>query len=310
MEERKKEETPTKTKRKRSGRKRLSNRMITILLVLIFLVGLSLLCYPSVSNWWNSRVQSRAVASYDEAVASLSEEDYTAYWEAANAYNQALYELGSSTALFRPELLEGYEEALDVTGTGIMGYVTIDKLNVELPIYHGTSSSVLSAGAGHLEGSSLPVGGENTHSVISAHRGLPSAKLFTNLDQMEEGDTFTITVLNEVLTYQVDQISIILPTEYEKLYIEPGEDYCTLMTCTPYGINTHRLLVRGTRIETEQHIRVTANAYKIDPLLVALCIAVPILLILLAAFLIRTRRNRRRQAAGAAAGPINQENKD
>ncbi len=294
------EETPTG--RKHSRRKSLSNRAITILLAVVFLVGLSLLCYPSVSNWWNSRVQSRAVAAYDEAVANLTEKDYTAYWEAAAAYNEALYQVGSAAALVRPELVEGYEEALDVTGTGIMGYVTIDKLNVELPIYHGTSSRVLSSGAGHLEGSSLPIGGENTHSVISAHRGLPSAKLFTNLDQLEVGDTFTITVLNEVLTYEVDQISIVLPTEYENLYIEEGEDYCTLMTCTPYGINTHRLLVRGTRIETDRHLRVSADAYKIDPLLVALFLAIPILLILLLVFLIRTRRRKRREGGTAPPG--------
>ncbi len=278
-------------KKKRISRRKRNDRAFTVLLVVIFLVGLSLLCYPSVSNWWNERVQSRAVASYGEAAANLTEEDCSAWFEAAAAYNEALYQLGSAVALARPEALEGYEETLDITGTGIMGYVTIDRLNVELPIYHGTSSRVLSAGAGHLEGSSLPVGGENTHSVISAHRGLPSAKLFTNLDQLEEGDTFTITILDEVLTYEVDRITIVLPDEYENLYIEDGEDYCTLMTCTPYGINTHRLLVRGTRIETEDtHIRVEADAYRMNSLLVALFLAIPVLLLLLIWFLIRTRR--------------------
>ncbi len=287
--------------------RKLSDRAVTILLVVIFLVGLSVLCYPSVSNWWNSRVQSRAVASYDEAVSGLTDTDYTAIFEAADAYNERLYQTGSAAVLINPALVEGYEETLDITGTGIMGYVTIDKLNVELPIYHGTDARVLSAGAGHLEGSSLPVGGENTHSVISAHRGLPSAKLFTNLDQMEEGDTFTITVLNDVLTYQVDQITIVLPDEYEDLYIEDGEDYCTLMTCTPYGINTHRLLVRGTRIETEQHIRVTADAYKIDPILVAPFLAVPVLLILLIIFLIRTRRRKKSAETNPGGESIGEE---
>ncbi len=285
-------------KRQRKNRKSLSSRAVTIILVVVFLVGVGVLCYPSLSNWWNERVQTRAIASYDEALSAMTEEDYTAIWEAAEDYNVRLLSVGSAAALSNPEQIVGYEDVLDVTGTGIIGYVTIDKLNVELPIYHGTSSSVLSAGAGHLEGSSFPIGGESTHSVISAHRGLPSAKLFTNLDQLEEGDTFTITVLDEVLTYAVDQISIVLPTEYENLYIEEGEDYCTLMTCTPYGINTHRLLVRGTRIETDQHIRVDADAYKIDSILVALCIAIPILLILLIVFLIRTRR-RRQKASGA-----------
>ncbi len=272
-------------------KKRLSRRGVTVLLLIIFFVGLSVLLYPTVSNWWNSKVQSRVVSNYSEAVEDLTAEEYEAYFEAAEAYNEALYQIGSSTMLADPELLDGYEDTLDITGTGIMGYITIDEINVELPIYHGTDSSVLSAGAGHLQGSSLPVGGANTHSVISAHRGLPSALLFTNLDKLEVGDTFTITVLDETLTYQVDQIAIVLPTEYENLYIEDGEDYCTLMTCTPYGINTHRLLVRGVRIENEENIRVTAEAYKVNSLLVAVAIAVPLVIILVICILITTRKN-------------------
>ncbi len=294
-------------------RKQLSNRMITLILILVFLVGLSVLLYPTVSNWWNSRVQSRVVSSYDSAVAELTEEDYTAYFEAAYAYNEALYRLGTSTALALPDRIEGYEDLLDVTGTGMMGYITIEKLNIDLPIYHGTDSSVLSSAAGHLQGSSLPVGGENTHSVISAHRGLPSAKLFTNLDQMEIGDTFTITILGEVLTYEVDKISIILPSEYDKLYIEDGEDYCTLMTCTPYGINTHRLLVRGKRIDTEtgQHIRVSAEARKIDSIIVAPIIAVFLIILLMVIFLIsglrpgKSRKKRTAEKAGHDTGGEN-----
>ncbi len=275
--------------------RKLSDRVITIILVVVLLVGLSVLLYPTVANWWNSRTMSRAVASYDDAVTSMSEEDYEAYFEAAREYNEQLYELGSETALIHPEQLSGYDEILDITGTGIMGYVTIDRIGTELPIYHGTEANVLSAGAGHLEGSSFPIGGENTHSVISAHRGLPSSELFTHLDQMEEGDLFSVTVLNETYTYEVDQIRTILPTEFEDLYIEPGEDYCTLMTCTPYGINTHRLLVRGVRTDKSMHIKVDADASRVNFLLVATVIAVPMLLILLVWLLVRTRRNKTRR---------------
>ncbi len=268
----------------------------TIILVIILLVGLSVLLYPTISNWWNSKVQTRAVASYDEAVTNMTEADYSAYFEAADAYNAALAKIGSPSMLVNPDQLDGYWDTLDITGTGIMGYVTIEKINVELPIYHGTDSSVLSAGAGHLQGTSLPVGGETTHSVISAHRGLPSAKLFTNLDQMEVGDTFTVTVLDQILTYQVDLITIVLPTEMEGIYIEDGQDYCTLMTCTPYGINTHRLLVRGVRTETAEtaHIRVTAEAYKVNTAMVALVIAIPLFIILIICLLVFSRKRTRR----------------
>ncbi len=273
----------------------MKKHLSTILLVLVFLVGLSVLCYPSVSNWWNSRTMSKAVATYDEAVAALSAADYTEYFEAADAFNEAVRSAGSLSAISYPEQFTTYYSTLDITGTGIMGYITIDKINVELPIYHGTSASVLSAGAGHLEGSSLPVGGEGTHAVISAHRGLPSSMLFTNLDQLDIGDTFVITVLDQTLTYEVDQITIVLPTEIEDLYIEDGKDYVTLMTCTPYGINTHRLLVRGVRIETVESakIKVSAEAYKLDPILVAPVLAVPMLVGLLVWLIVSTRRRKK-----------------
>ncbi|MCC8182749.1 MAG: class C sortase [Clostridiales bacterium] len=279
--------------------KRSRDRWITIILVAVLLVGLCILLYPTVSNWWNERTASRAISNYDEAVSALSDEDYSAYFEAAEAYNRALQEVGSAAALVDPDLVEGYEELLDVTGTGIMGYITIEKIGVQLPIYHGTSNSVLTTGAGHLEGSSLPVGGEGTHCVISAHRGLPSTTLFTNLDQLEEGDTFTITVLERVFTYEVDQITIVLPTETENLYIEDGEDYCTLMTCTPYGVNSHRLLVRGHRVDNADtsHIRVTAEASEVDTLLVALVLAIPMLAVLLIWLLVSTRRKRKPRPA-------------
>ena len=234
----------------------------TIILILIFLVGLSVMLYPTVSDYVNQRHQSRALASYDETVNEMSDADYTAYFEAADAYNQRL--AATPNSFFTPEQVSGYDETLDVSGTGIMGYITIPRIGVELPVYHGTSDGVLQVAAGHLEGSSLPVGGAGTHAVISAHRGLPSAKLFTNLDELEAGDTFTITVLDRVLTYEVDRISIVLPTETDLLQPVEGQDYVTLMTCTPYGINTHRLLVRGHRVntrESQKHVRVTARPH-------------------------------------------------
>ena len=271
-----------------------------IILILIFLVGLSVMLYPTVSDYVNQKNQSRAVASYSEEVENLSDVDYQAYFDAADDYNRQLAE--TPDAFYRPEEVSGYTDTLDVSGTGIMGYITIPKIGVELPVYHGTSDGVLQVAAGHLEGSSLPVGGAGTHAVISAHRGLPSAKLFTNLDELEVGDTFTITVLDRVLTYEVDQISIVLPTETDLLQPVEGKDYVTLMTCTPYGINTHRLLVRGKRIENaenQKHIRVTADALRIEPIIVAPALAVPMLLVLLVVMLavphLRKRKNQREE---------------
>ena len=272
----------------------------TIILILIFLVGLSVMLYPTVSDYVNQKNQSRAVASYSEEVENLSDVDYQAYFDAADDYNRRLAE--TPDAFYRPEEVSGYTDTLDVSGTGIMGYITISKIGVELPVYHGTSDGVLQVAAGHLEGSSLPVGGAGTHAVISAHRGLPSAKLFTNLDELEVGDTFTITVLDRVLTYEVDQISIVLPSEPDLLQPVEGKDYVTLMTCTPYGINTHRLLVRGKRIENaenQKHIRVTADALRIEPIIVAPALAVPVLLVLLVIMLavphLRKRKNQREE---------------
>ncbi len=271
-----------------------------IILILIFFVGLSVMLYPTVSDYVNQKNQSRAVASYSEEVENLSDVDYQAYFDAADDYNRRLAE--TPDAFYRPDEVSGYTDTLDVSGTGIMGYITISKIGVELPVYHGTSDGVLQVAAGHLEGSSLPVGGAGTHAVISAHRGLPSAKLFTNLDELEVGDTFTITVLDRVLTYEVDQISIVLPTETDLLQPVEGKDYVTLMTCTPYGINTHRLLVRGKRIENaenQKHIRVTADALRIEPIIVAPALAVPMLLVMLVVMLavphLRKRKNQREE---------------
>ena len=278
----------------------MRKNLSTIILILIFLVGLSVMLYPSVSDAVNRKHQSRAVAGYAEEVEQLSDADYQTYFDAADAYNRQLNT--TPNAFYKPDLVSGYAQTLDISGTGIMGYITIPKISVELPIYHGTDEGVLQVAAGHMEGSSLPVGGAGTHAVISAHRGLPSAKLFTNLDELEVGDRFTITVLNRVLTYEVDQISIVLPTEIDQLLPTEGMDYVTLMTCTPYGINTHRLLVRGKRVETtesQKHIRVAADAFRIEPIIVAPILAIPMLLAALVGVLVaphlRKRSKRRRK---------------
>lgn len=266
-----------------------------LILVLIFIIGLSVMLYPTVSDYWNSRTQSRAVATYSETVASMSEQDYDEMFAEAEAYNRKLAQVNMPFVNY--DQVEDYEDILDISGTGIMGYVTIEKIRVELPIYHGTEDSILQVAAGHLRGSSFPVGGKGTHSVISAHRGLPSAKLFTELDEIEEGDTFTVTVLNRRMTYQVDQIRIVEPQEIEDLEIDPEEDYCTLMTCTPYGINSHRLLVRGVRTAgNAAGDYVPADAYQVNSTVVAIVIAIILLIILLPVTALIRRRFRRGRA--------------
>ena len=265
----------------------------TIILILVFFVGLSVMLYPTISDYVNQRNQSRAVASYAQDVDKMTDADYSAYFDAADAFNAQV--AANENALYRPDQLTGYNDTLDITGTGIMGYITISKIGVELPIYHGTGDSVLQIAAGHLEGTSLPVGGESTHAVISAHRGLPSAKLFTDLDKLREGDTFLLRVLDEILTYEVDQILIVEPQDTAALEIVEGQDYCTLVTCTPYGINTHRLLVRGHRIDNIEEVktvRVTADAVQLEPMLVAPVVAIPMLLILLILLLLPRRRKK------------------
>ena len=212
----------------------------TVILIFVFLIGLSLLLYPTFSELWNSTRQSRAISSYSDTVSSMNTEEYEKLWRLAQEYNESLADRETFYAL-NDEQMEEYEQLLNVSGLGIMGYIDIPKIKCELPIYHGTEESVLQIAVGHLEWSSLPVGGESSHCVLSGHRGLPSARLFTDLDKMEEGDLFYITVLDQKLAYEVDQIEIILPEEVEDLGIEEGKDYVTLVTCTPYGINTHRL---------------------------------------------------------------------
>ena len=269
---------------------------LNILLVLVFLVGLSLLLYPSVSDYWNSFHQTRAIATYAEEVATLDNEQYDELWAAAQQYNRSLTERGNAYVL-SDEQKEAYEELLDVSGLGVMGYIEIPEIDVSLPVYHGTEESVLQIAVGHLDWSSLPVGGESTHCVLSGHRGLPSAKLFTNLDRLAEGDIFLLRVLDEVLTYEVDQILIVEPQETGALRIEEGKDYCTLVTCTPYGVNTHRLLVRGHRIENQANaasIRVTADAMQIEPVIVAPIVAAPMLLCLMLWVLLRDPKKKKR----------------
>ena len=259
----------------------MKNKLTTFLLFLVFLAGLSLLLYPTVSDYWNSFTQSRAIASYAEEVANIDEEKYMEIWDAAAKYNTSLLDRHNSYLLSEEQKTE-YEELLNLAGNGVMGYVEIPSIGCSLPIYHGTAESVLQIAVGHLEWTSLPVGGLSTHCVISGHRGLPSAKLFTDLDELAEGDIFMLRVLNEILTYEVDKISIVEPDETEKLLIEADKDYCTMVTCTPYGINTHRLLVRGHRIaniEESKVIRVTADAIQIDPMIVAPIALIPILII-------------------------------
>ncbi|MBQ7088374.1 MAG: class C sortase [Clostridia bacterium] len=266
----------------------MKKNKIGILLVLMLFIGVCGLLYPSVSQYWNSKTQTRAVENYREILDSLQPEDYDAFFEEAENYNAKLNELNFPLTDYHT--LKGYTDILDVSGTGIMGYVSIPKVGVELPLYHGISAEVLNIACGHLEGTSFPVGGENTHCVLSAHRGLPHAKLFTELDKMEVGDTFTITVLNRTVTYQVDQIKVVLPNETNDVQIVAGEDLCTLLTCTPYGINSHRLLVRGTRIENAAPVlHVTSNAYRIDSLVATPVVAAPILLILLIVLMIKYR---------------------
>ncbi len=261
----------------------MKNKVSTIILVIVFVAGLSLLLYPTVSDYWNSMHASQAVSNYSEEVKNLNAEEYDEMLKAAEEYNASLLNRNTGYALtdWQKEI---YEDTLNLNGTGIMGYIEISSINVSLPIYHGTEDSVLQVAVGHVEWSSLPVGGESSHCVLSGHRGLPSAKLFTNLDKLVEGDTFVIRVLDEVYTYEVDQILIVEPEDVSALTIEEGKDLCTLVTCTPYGINSHRLLVRGHRVENADEtaaVRVTSDAIQIEPVIVAPLIAAPVLLILL-----------------------------
>lgn len=264
-----------------SMNKKKNSMISTIILVIILLVGFSVMLYPTVSNWWNEHLQAKAISEYERSVSDLSDKKCDAMIEKADEYNKKLFKLSYPFAEY--EKLADYNKILDITGTGIMGYVSIPKINVELPVYHGTSSEVLNSAVGHMQGSSFPVGGENTHAVISAHRGLPSAKLFSDLNKLEIGDTFSITVLNKIFTYEVDNIIVVKPDEMDKLKIQKGCDNVTLMTCTPYGVNSHRLLVRGHRVSAKypHNVNITSDAVQIDPMEIIPFVMVPILFCLI-----------------------------
>ncbi len=297
-------------KKKQKNKKKKSHRVSNLILVLILLVGLAVVAYPSFSEYWNSLHQSRAIMGYAERVAELTNEEYEIILNAAVDYNRRLLDLPNRWLVDHDDALaDDYESQLNVDATGNMGFISIPKINVNLPIYHGTSDAVLQTSIGHIAGTSLPVGSSHTgedflepdfasHCVLSGHRGLPSARLFSDLDSMEIGDLFYLTILDQTLTYEVDKITIIEPEDLTEMEIFPGQDLCTLMTCTPYGINTHRLLVRGTRIENEKkklNVRITADGLKIDPLNVAPFIAVPVLILMVFWVLIMTGGSKKRR---------------
>ena len=260
----------------------MQSRKSTIILLVTFLIGLSVLLYPSISSYWNSKTQSEAIVDYEVMLAAYKPEDYSSFFEAADQYNADLAALPVHLRDY-PQLSDVYWNTLDVSGTGMMGYISVPKISQELPVYHGTSEGVLAVAVGHLEGTSLPVGGDTTHAVVSAHRGLPSAVLFTHLDRMEIGDTFSFTILDRTILYEVDQIRIIDPDDLSLIGIQQGREYCTLLTCTPYGINTQRLLVRGHQIDATQqrNLYIANEAYRVDTLIVMPIVALPIIFVLL-----------------------------
>lgn len=275
----------------------MKKKLTNIALVLVFFLGLSLLLYPSFANYWNSFTSSKAIAAYTEQLSQIDREDYAKYWEEAQQFNRDLqtrenpYELDADMA-------ERYEKVLDISGSGVMGYIEIPAIQVELPVYHGTSDGVLQVAIGHLDWTSLPIGGESSHCVVSGHRGLPSAKLFTDLDELVVGDQFLLHVLDKTLTYQIDQILIVEPDKIAELMIQEGKDLCTLVTCTPYGVNSHRMLVRGHRVanaEEEVTVRVAADAIQIEPLVIAPVVGIPMLMILfMAMILMDSKKNKKK----------------
>ena len=272
-------------------KKKRRSAIVNVFLVLILLLGLGIMAYPTFSDWWNSFHQSRAIASYANTVETIDTEKIDRMLEAAHAYNARIPERSNPFVLTDEELAE-YESLLDIAGSGVMGYIQINSIGVNLPVYHGTDEAVLQIAIGHIDWTSLPVGGESTHAVVSGHRGLPSAKLFTDLDKLTEGDTFTVTVMKQSLTYEVDQIRIVLPQETQDLMIEPGEDYVTLVTCTPYGINSHRMLVRGHRIfpeEVRPTIVVLPDAIRIPNYIAIPAVGIPLLFLFLLGMIVYYR---------------------
>ena len=283
---------------KKTVNKKNKDRIINIALISVMVIGVLIVAYPTISDWWNSFHQTRAIASYTEKVAAMDTVDTERMLKEAEEYNAGLVDKEGRFALDDDELAI-YDSILDITGNGIMGYVEIPKLHISLPVYHGSQDAVLQVAIGHLEGTSFPVGGKGTHAVLTGHRGLPSARLFTDIDQLTDGDHFMVHVLNRTVTYEVDQIHIVLPEEMEDLAIDPEKDYCTLITCTPYGINSHRLLVRGRRVDNDVEIMdVAADAQQVQPGLTALGIAIPMLTVALLWILLATRRKASRKKQG------------
>lgn len=259
---------------------------VTIIMLLMFFIGLLILFYPTISNLYNEKNKTRIISNYEEILKSIDNSKYEEEKIFADKYNKKLNKI--EEPLINYKSIPNYNKLLNINNDGMMGYLVIDKIKVELPIYHGTSNKVLASGVGHLKGSSLPIGGESTHSILSAHRGLPSAKLFSDLDKLEIGDTFKIVVLDEILVYKVDKISVVKPSEINELKITKGKDYVTLLTCTPYGINTHRLLVRGVRVTKEDKKEyITTEAFKINKLIVLPLVSTPIIFLLLIILLIK-----------------------
>ena len=277
---------PQKKKKKSSGGS-------TWILLLIMFLGAAIMAYPTVSDWWNSFHSTRAIASYSKQVEETDTKELEAMLEAAREYNRKLLYKENPFAMSDEDMAE-YKELLNLSGTGLMGYIQIPSIKVNIPVYHTTEESVLQIAVGHVDWTALPVGGESTHTVLSGHRGLPSAKLFTDLDKIKEGDRFTITVLNQTITYEVDQIRIVEPGDISELATVPGRDYCTLVTCTPYGINTHRLLIRGTRVANEAgELVVTPEAVMLPHYLTIPAVGIPLLFVFLAAMLILTRKKKK-----------------
>ena len=275
---------------------RKKEKKITVLLMIAFFTGIALLLYPAISDYWNSFHQTKAITSYSETVSELKREDYDNLLQQATDYNRSIADRNNIYELSEAERVL-YNSMLDVSGTGVMGYLQIPVLDLQLPIYHGTDETVLQVAVGHLEWTSLPVGGEGTHCVLSGHRGLPSAKLFSNLDKLAQGDVFMLYVLDEVLTYEVDQILTVEPMVVSDLQVEEGKDYCTLLTCTPYGVNSHRLLVRGHRVENSKAmkaVRITSEAIQVEEILVASVLAVPVLAVMITVVYVVPGRKRRR----------------
>lgn len=263
--------------------------------ILTLIIGLSLVLKPTISNYFNTYKQRRAIYDYVSSVESLSDEDYSALLDKAVKFNRYLAENPPGIMNLSDSQRAEYMSILDITGTGILGYIDVPKSDILLPIYHGTKESVLQVGSGHIEGSSFPVGGESVHALLSGHRGLPSALLFTNLDMLELGDTFTVHVLSESYTYQVYKIETVLPADVYSLKIQKGRDLCSLITCTPYSINSHRLIIHGERIDVpdiEEKLAIQSGVRFIDVWKVVLILEIPIVIISIIASARRSRKKR------------------